>query len=497
MKTCNNCTSTFSTTNTTNTANIPTDIQIDLCLKCQKDLDFDFKSEGKYPSVKLTDKNECTFHETKETFHFQYWYSCQECFPYESWRGPSEGVCDVCANSCKEQNHSLKKRFGPFFCDKGVQRQREEALQRKLSSLGDNSQNEPLEGSRFIVDPVDICNKLLPFSPQRKAWGNIVSEKIYSIEACDDQNIIAPHGDWNAFVSTVHRAYDNHYPLVLSPDNIWLVITQGFAQHIDQHSEELRERFVNFTGKQRIVVQIDDFVKGSSHNPWMSVFPQFSEQIKNFIGDENHELIMCNYSTTGPLERAVSEIVLMDAMKNYFSYGCGTCCGIPTIRLTGKLEDWTKIRQKIDQLGTFNLSWWTDSLKLVIDEFILAYRGIINKQFWRNFYKFSNPGSGEPYVTGWINTLFPYLSTYGEVTRNMYVTYNPKDRSRCHGPSPNDFPASYSQVSFDWMYMGQSFNMAFIGGFCGSTQNLETFELSPALGWAVAEKTVAEKTNKK
>ena len=481
MKTCNNC-----------STNIPE--QPDFCLKCEQDLGFK-GCDREYPFIKYVDKSLCTYLETKETFHLQYWYACKECFPYESWKGPSEGVCSVCAESCKKQNHSLRKRFGPFFCDKGKQVEREEALKVKIDSQNNDTNLSSTEGQRFIVDPVDICKNLILVSSQKKAWEKIVSKKTYLIEACNEQNVIEPYRDWNAFVSTVHRAYDNHYPLVLSPDHIWLVIAQGFAQHIDQNSEALRERFVNFTGKERIEVQIDSFSKGNPNNPWMDVFPQFSEQIKKFIGDENHKLIMCNYSTTGPLERAVSEIVLMDAMKNYFSYGCATCCGIPTIRLTGKLDDWIKIRQKIDQLETFDLSWWTDSLKFVIDEFILAYQGIVNKPFWRNFYKFSDPGSGEPYVTGWINTLFPYLSSYDRMERNRYVTYNPKDRSRGDGPSPNDFPASYSPVSFDWNYMGHPFNMAFIGGFCGSTQNIETFELSPALGWAVAEKVTEKESS--
>lgn len=471
MKTCNNC-----------SVDIPE--QPDFCTTCKKDLGFN-GCEKEYPFVKSTDQ--CTYLETKENFHLQYWYACQQCFPYDSWQPAHEGLCVHCAQSCKEKNHSLKKRFGPFYCDQGKLLEHEKALQAKISASKLDT-NVSVDASRFIVDPVDICEKLILLRSQRNIWEKVLSKKMYKVEACHDQDVIEPLGKMNAFVSTVHTAYDNHYPLVLSPDHIWLVIAQGFAHHINEHAEKFRSRFVNFDGKQRIVVQIDDFIKGDANNQWMSVFPQFSEQIRNFIGDENHQLMMCNYSTTGPIEKAVSEIVLMDAMKNYFSYGCATCCGIPTIRLTGTVNDWVKIRQKVDQLETFDLSWWTDSLKLILDEFVKAHQGDVNKTFWRNFYKYNDPGSGEPYVTGWINTLFPYLSSYSTISQNRYVKYNPSDRSRGHGPSPDDFPASYTPVSFDWDYLGQSFNMAFVGGFCGSTQNLETFELSPALGWAVVEK---------
>lgn len=345
-----------------------------------------------------------------------------------------------------------------------------------------------LSGTKFIVDPVEVKQKLFTLSNQEVAWDELLPTNCYKIEACSNEPIIPSEGAMNAFIMTVHTAYDNHCPLVLSPDHIWLVIAQGFVHHITQNAERFRSRFVDFEGKKKLIVRIDDFVKGDATNPWTLVFPQFSAQIREFIGDENHKLMLCNYSTTGVLEKAVSEIVLMDTMRNYFSYGCITACGIPTIRLTGTLDDWMKIRQKLDSLETFDLAWWTTSLKLIIDEFIQAYQGHSNQNFWRNFFKYSEPGSGMPEISGWINSLFPYLSAEGTMGRNHFVKYDPANKSRSAGPAPDEFPPSYSSVSFDWNYDGHEFHMAFFGGFCGSTQDSETFELKPALGWVVAEK---------
>ena len=47
-----------------------------------------------------------------------------------------------------------------------------------------------------------------------------------------------------------YSAYENHLPIRLTPDIIWLLIVQGFAQHINFNSEYLRERFVNFEKKK-------------------------------------------------------------------------------------------------------------------------------------------------------------------------------------------------------------------------------------------------------
>src|SRR6187399_945420 len=45
------------------------------------------------------------------------------------------------------------------------------------------------------------------------------------------------------FVAAVRLAYDRHLPLRLSPDQVWLVIAQGLANHIRLNSEALRQQF--------------------------------------------------------------------------------------------------------------------------------------------------------------------------------------------------------------------------------------------------------------
>lgn len=69
----------------------------------------------------------------------------------------------------------------------------------------------------------------------------------------------------------------------------------------------------------RITVRRDDFVKGSPENPWPEAFGEFSAAIREHLGDA-HGLIVADFSTTGPVERAASEVVLLDAMQAYFSY---------------------------------------------------------------------------------------------------------------------------------------------------------------------------------
>ena len=96
--------------------------------------------------------------------------------------------------------------------------------------------------------------------------------------------------------------------------------------------------FVPHQGKVTIQVRRDDFLKGSPENPWAEVWPEFSAEIKKVIGAETHGLIVSDFSTTGPTERAASEVVLMDCVQSYFSYGFVTLCGIPEITLEGTVR---------------------------------------------------------------------------------------------------------------------------------------------------------------
>ncbi len=47
-----------------------------------------------------------------------------------------------------------------------------------------------------------------------------------------------------------YNAYENHLPICLTPYIIWLLIVQGFSQHINFNAEYYRNKFVNFENKK-------------------------------------------------------------------------------------------------------------------------------------------------------------------------------------------------------------------------------------------------------
>jgi hypothetical protein len=301
-------------------------------------------------------------------------------------------------------------------------------------------------------------------------------------------------------VAAVHIAFTDHRPLALSPDIVWLLIAQGFAHHLNASPETHRSSLVRHQGRVRIDVRRDDFRKGSSENPWPEVFAEFTARIREHLGPETHDLLLPAFSTTGPAERAATQVVLLDAVQSYFSYGFRTLCGIPQIVLEGTAADWQAVADRTRTLGRFGLQWWTEPLADVLAEFLAAAQGNVRGDFWRSIYKL-NEASGGPCTTGWINAFFPYLvGGSGGATRPspwltrggaaLQALLHPTDRKRHSvgvGPTTEEFPSGLARAPFEWNYLLQRFNMEFLGGFVGVRQDGATLCLTPEVGWAIRE----------
>ena len=231
----------------------------------------------------------------------------------------------------------------------------------------------------FSVDEVEAATQALPPEEPHKLISDylhkVVPESSFKYPPSLQPVRVSPKK--NLFVGAVHTAYDQHYPLVLSPDMIWQCVAQGFAIHVNKNTEKLRHMFVENEGKTKIIVERNrSYSRGNPDNDWEGVFGDFSEEIRKNVGDEIHSLLTPEFSTTGPVERAAAQIVLMDAFKEYFEYELHTLCGIPEITLEGTVDDWKKLREKTLSLAKFDLKWWTDAVEPILDEFVSSF-------FWK------------------------------------------------------------------------------------------------------------------
>jgi hypothetical protein len=114
----------------------------------------------------------------------------------------------------------------------------------------------------------------------------------------------------------VHTAFSEHRPLQLTPDIIWLTLAQGFAQHVNNNAEVLRSRFVKHQGKQMLTVVVDGLP--AQPQQWAEPIQNWCLQIRDQVGADLYRLLECNFSTTTPVTRTASHVVMMDTFRQYF-----------------------------------------------------------------------------------------------------------------------------------------------------------------------------------
>ena len=299
--------------------------------------------------------------------------------------------------------------------------------------------------------------------------------------------LISAGGSNHALSTASNIAFSFHLPLVLRPDTFWITLTQGLAKHINANAETLRKKFVSHEGQKTIRIRRDSFVKGSPDNDWQGAFAEFSERIKENIGDVSHGAIVADFTTTDAIAKAASEVVLMDAMKAYFKYEVMTLCGIPEFHIEGTREDWLCIQQRVAFWETYGLDFWVPSVIEILDEILAAFDGKPNPEFWRNWYKEEDHGSGGPDVNGFMQWMFPYVEGRKEaLTINTNLGNRDKILNSSRGYNDSSWPVSMSKAPFIWIYHTEEFKMEFMAGLIGVSQR-DNLAVEPVIGWAIAD----------
>lgn len=346
-----------------------------------------------------------------------------------------------------------------------------------------------------VIDPNIIQEHLPRYFVHPK--DRFITKKFGSsiFEACsfNDAETFISCNLGHALIDAAKLAFNNHLPIQFSPDDFWLIILQGFSRHIKENSEKYRYTFVSHSGQIELSARRDNFIKGNPQNDWPGVFSEFSDKIKQHIG-EKHDILILNFSTTTPLEQSCFQMGLMDAMSHYFEYTVTTMCGIPKFKILGIKEDWIKIKENFNKLTTLFendelIQKWKINLNPILDKIISSF-DVIDINFWRNFYH-KNSMSGSNMVSGWIQNLFLYLKDYENKFKYELPDFHNNEITCRSGINTQDFPLGVSRVPFVWNLYGIEFQMEFIAGHIGvtmgGTQNIKEEFLKPMMGWIVRE----------
>ena len=312
-------------------------------------------------------------------------------------------------------------------------------------------------------------------------------QHVVAMSFADAQNLRIIVKD--AFFQCMVKAYAEHKSITLSPDMMWLLISQGFARYVNAHSEELRSQLVYHEGKQDLAVETKDDLL-SSEADWGKLMNNFSKEIERHTKGEVAQVLAADFSTTTPVERIASQITLMESMKTYFDYlAVRLGCGIPSVTLQGTPDDWRAVLSKTQKLGQYGLSEWTQSLEPILNEFIKTAEGKPNQRFWQEMVKKRRvdglatvrPCSGDrpTMLDGWILKFFP--TEYGN-TLDMV-------------PHTKSMPAEFVRVDFKYRIIEplsgaimSETPMELMSGFIGALDDEKANMLIPQIGWLVRVK---------
>ena len=314
----------------------------------------------------------------------------------------------------------------------------------------------------------------------------VPSEEYHVLKTSFEGQQLAHIGKDN-FWKCILQAYADHRSLVLSPDMVWLIISQGFSRYVNAHAEEMRYLFVSHEGKMELVTVSDDNILLPGAD-WEGVLNDFSDCIARETKGELADLMTANFTTTGITERIASQISLMDVVKEYFIYTrISAVCGIPSITLTGTPDDWQKVLDKARSLRKYKLEKWSDDLVAILKEFVQASKGKPNKKFWQSIVKkkrvkrlFTSAGLCLPdpkrttKVDGWILKFFPNAD--GETFDSVMWSNNmPQEMVRVCFQQVLTHPATGEPLD--------TIPVQLWSGFVGIEEDAKTRALTPKIGW--------------
>ncbi len=315
-------------------------------------------------------------------------------------------------------------------------------------------------------------------------WPKVLKDSIklpYSIIAQSELPDSLVNYGYHSFFNGMYQAYADHRAFVLSPDMIWLLISQGFARHVNANSENLRHHFIDSSGKLSLIISSSKITLENPDSPWEEIFPEFKNQIALYTGTDLMELLSANFSTTTPTTRIASEITIMEAMEPYFEFiVIYVICGIPEITLQGTTEDWQKVLDKTKQLAKYDLNWWISELEPLLAQFIAASNGEVDKIFWQNMFKYhSQKKYGAPnIIDGWIVKFFPYDK-------------NGKRNDLKQVKGRETLPEEIVKVDLKHINEQQEETMLELwAGFVGLEQNKDNYALTPKIGWMIRKKDI-------
>ena len=286
----------------------------------------------------------------------------------------------------------------------------------------------------------------------------------------------------NPLLASAKLAFDQHRPLSLSPDMIWLTLLQGVAEHLYSKkvsgpaSEEHQVMC-----RHPVVVSTAELPVGSPESDWSSIIFDAADQAKELVTADIAELFSVSFSTTTPVAKATFDLTLLAGLNRYLTvFDALAICGFPCITLEGTVDDWRRIDDSLELLDLLDLPVWTKKLRQITAKFVSASQGNPDISFWEQMVYKRRGGicKKSDIISGWISNLFPYGARFGSIAQPRRL--NGQDQTDIV-----DFPSGLGCVP---MASERDSQVDIHAGLIGVAQH-DDLTLRAKLGWAIQRRS--------
>lgn len=221
------------------------------------------------------------------------------------------------------------------------------------------------------------------------------------------ENSVCTQCSNTGFFSAFLNAYNTHNDIILSPDDVWMIISLQFSKYVNDNAEQMRDFFVSHEGKQFIEIDTWNDLCESKWDEFLELMPIAMQ--KYMKGDIINNL-QANFSTTTQVEKILSSATILNTFKQYFEYSrCIPLCGIKNVLFTGTEDDWKNVISKLEFTKQYDVNgkWlhYSNELTPILNEFLQTFIGNVNEDFWDKIMniRYGSLGSGSTsYISGWI-----------------------------------------------------------------------------------------------
>lgn len=338
-------------------------------------------------------------------------------------------------------------------------------------------------GITFAVDDVAPNSSLVP---SREGTSSVSREFDGFVRRAGqdgpDPLIPGTEGE-NAFLFAFLTAWNEHRPLRLSPDAVWMALMGSLVDRVEQHPDSCRTAMVKHEGRKTLDVGLPESWLDQIQTPtaWNGVSRALLDNLHGSALGGRDTQLLATFSTTTPERALAMRMRVLELYAQYFEYRGFALCGIPSLTLEGTPADWRRIRERIHALSICGLEPWVARMDPILAEFVHSSEGRPSRNFWRSFVRYHavpHKCGANPWLDGWITSFFPF-DRKGALRSSIEILYTSE--------------ISVGRGSFDFTWTlpgGRSRKFKIVSGFSGVAQSRSDGSIHPELGWEAWEDTV-------